>query len=209
MDSPITFPSAALKTSSFDSLYFTRDTFAQDRFLQKPVGISHDIIKVPRAQSMQGNSREMKKAFTLIEILIIVAFLGILAAIVLPTLQGQIQKARESTAKDDLRILRNTIEVYAAKHNDVPPGYIGNNPSSTPFAAFLRTQLVMPGHYLPEIPENPFNNKSDIKMIDNVTGFPAAPVETGTYGWIYKPKTKKIRLNWPGIDSAGVAYFNY
>ncbi len=150
-----------------------------------------------------------KYAFTLVELLIVVGIIGILAALVLPTLQGHIQQAKEAAAKDNLRILRNTIEVYAAQHNDVPPGYVGNNPSCTPFAAVLKAQLIIPRQYLPEIPENPFNNKSDIKMIDNVTAFPAAPVETDTYGWIYKPKTKTIRLNWNGKDPAGVAYFDY
>jgi prepilin-type N-terminal cleavage/methylation domain-containing protein len=150
-----------------------------------------------------------KYAFTLVEILIVVAIIGILAAIVLPTLQGHIQQAKEAAAKDNLRTLRNVIEVYAARHNDVPPGYFLNNPSNTPDADDFESQLVTSGHYLSKIPENPFNNKSDIKMIITGTNFPAAPVETGTYGWIYKPGTKKIRLNWPGKDSAGVAYFNY
>jgi prepilin-type N-terminal cleavage/methylation domain-containing protein len=148
-------------------------------------------------------------AFTLVELLIVVAIIGILAAIVLPTLQGHIQQTKESVAKDNLRILRNVIEVYAAKNNGVPPGYPMNNPSNTPLAPEFKSQLVTSEHYLSEIPENPFNNKSDVKMIISGTGFPAAPVETGTYGWIYKPAIKRIRLNWPGTDSAGAAYFNY
>ncbi len=73
--------------------------------------------------------RHTKYAFTLVEILIVVAILGILAAIVLPTFQDHVQQARESAAKDNLRILRNAIEVYAAQHNDVPPGYPNDDQS--------------------------------------------------------------------------------
>ena len=62
----------------------------------------------------------MKKAFTLIEILIVVSILGILSAIVFPEFQAQAQQSRESAAKDNLRILRNAIEIYAAEHNDIP-----------------------------------------------------------------------------------------
>ena len=65
----------------------------------------------------------MKKAFTLVEILIVVAILGILATIALPTFQSHPQEAKESAAKDNLRILRNAIELFTAQHNDVPPGY--------------------------------------------------------------------------------------
>ena len=41
----------------------------------------------------------MKKAFSLIEILIVVAILGILAAVTLPTIQGHITKAKEDTKR--------------------------------------------------------------------------------------------------------------
>jgi prepilin-type N-terminal cleavage/methylation domain-containing protein len=150
-----------------------------------------------------------KNAFTLVELLIVVAIIGILAAIVLPALQGHIQQAKESVAKDDLRTWRTVIEVYTARHNGVPPGYFNNNLSYTPCYAFLHAHLVTSGHYLSELPENPFNGKKIVKVIINSEDFPTGPVETDTSGWIYKPATKEIRLNWPGKDSAGVAYFNY
>ncbi len=65
----------------------------------------------------------MKKGFTLIEIIIVAALLGILAAIIFPALEGHIQRAKESAAKVDLRILRNAIEYYAAQHKGFAPGY--------------------------------------------------------------------------------------
>ncbi|MHC4545303.1 MAG: type II secretion system protein [Planctomycetota bacterium] len=57
-----------------------------------------------------------RKAFTLVEILIVVTILGILAAVVLPTLQGQTAIARESTAKDSLSTMRTQIEMYKLRH---------------------------------------------------------------------------------------------
>lgn len=150
----------------------------------------------------------MKRAFTLVEILIVVALLGILAAIALPTFQDHIQQARESAAKEDLRILRNTIEVYAAQHNGVPPGYQNDDPSGAVGYQKLAEQLIT-GNYLPDYPENPFNGSKLFKLIQNNEDFPAAPVMTDTYGWIYKAATKTIKLNWSGTDSAGVAYFDY
>ncbi|GAH74356.1 unnamed protein product, partial [marine sediment metagenome] len=72
----------------------------------------------------------MKKAFTLVEILIVVAILGILAAIVIPQFQAHSQEAKEAAAKDNLRILRNAIELYAVQHGGVPPGYPADNPDA-------------------------------------------------------------------------------
>lgn len=151
----------------------------------------------------------MKRAFTLVEILIVVAILGILAAITIPTLKGHIIEAKEAAAKDNLRILRNAIALYAAQHNGIPPGYGNDDTSNPPVFIFLKVQLVDVGHYLSEFPENPFNRIRIVKMISDSEDFPTAPVETSTYGWIYKPATKTIKLNWQGTDSGGVAYFAY
>jgi prepilin-type N-terminal cleavage/methylation domain-containing protein len=150
-----------------------------------------------------------KYAFTLVEILIVVGIIGILAALVLPTLQGHIQQAKEAAAKDNLRILRNTIEVYAAQHNGVPPGYNNDNPTGQPAHFYLMGQLVTQGHYLLEFPKNPFNDTCEVKAIGNNEDFPTEPLMTDVWGWIYKPATKTIKLNQQGTDSQGVAYFDY
>ena len=54
-----------------------------------------------------------KKAFSLIELIIVVAILGILAAIVLPIFQSHSEEAKEAASKDNLRILRNMVQFYA------------------------------------------------------------------------------------------------
>jgi prepilin-type N-terminal cleavage/methylation domain-containing protein len=166
----------------------------------------------------------MKKAFTLVEILIVVAILGIMAAIVIPTFSGHIQQAKEAAAKDDLRILRNAIELYASQHNNVPPGYLFGNSSASPvYLAFVGQMLYSTnkagwtahigtdgyplGPYLSAMPKNTFNDLKTVKMTANGQAMPAQA--TGTYGWICKPVTKDIRLDWPGTDSKGVPYYSY
>ena len=153
----------------------------------------------------------MKKAFTLVELLIVVSILGILGAIVLPAIKANAQEAKESNARTNLHMLRNAIEIFAIQHNDIPPGYLGNNPANNATIAAFSVQLthINFGKYLSEMPENPFNNKYEAMMLQNIDVFPAEPTETDTYGWIYKPATKMIKLNWAGTDSQGAAYFDY
>jgi prepilin-type N-terminal cleavage/methylation domain-containing protein len=151
----------------------------------------------------------MKKAFTLVEILIVVALLGILAAIVIPSIQGHVTEAKESAAKDNLRVLRNSIELYASQHKGVAPGHTSDDSSRQPDSKTFSTQMIGMGKYLPKLPSNPFNGKNAIYFVGNSTNFPAAPFGTTTYGWLYKASTKTIKLNWQGTDSTSAAYFDY
>ena len=66
-------------------------------------------------------------------------------------------------------------------------------------------QLVNDGNYLSKRVENPFSGLIPAKIITNTEAFPTEPVETDGYGWIYKPATKEIRLNWAGTDEDGVS----
>ena len=150
-----------------------------------------------------------KKAFTLVELLIVVSILGILGAIVFPEFQGQIQQSKEAAAKDILRILRNAIELYAAQNNDTPPGYPNNDSTSSTAQVYFFSQLVHAGEYLSERPRNLFNDSYSIVMLNNDDIFPSDPTNTDVFGWIYQPSTRTFKLNWPGTDSEGTSYFDY
>ena len=149
----------------------------------------------------------MKRAFTLVEVMIVVAILGILAAIVMPTFQNSTAKAKESAAKENLQALRIAIARYAIDHNDIPPGYQNGNPSLLVLNSALHYQLIGAGNYLHTFPENPFNGSVDFDVIADDETFPTEP--TGDFGWVYQPATKTIKLNSPGTDSDDVAYFDY
>jgi prepilin-type N-terminal cleavage/methylation domain-containing protein len=164
-------------------------------------------LKRNKIRNTQYEIRNTKYAFTLVEILIVVAILGILAAIVLPTFKGHIIEAKEAAAKDTLRIVRNAIELYATKHDDVPPGYPGDDPSQSPGWIIFWAQIIRDGKYLPSLPKNPFNESEIIKVIPNADELPTEA--TGQFGWIYKPATRDFRIDWPGTDSKGIRFYDY
>jgi len=122
----------------------------------------------------------MKQAFSIVELLIVVAILGILAAIVMPQLQSQAMQAKEATVKDNLRVLRSAIELYAAKHTGVAPGYKDNDPTTAPGSDYFRQHTMVDSHYSVKMPVNPFNNMDTIKMLGNSEAFPAEA--TGNFG---------------------------
>jgi prepilin-type N-terminal cleavage/methylation domain-containing protein len=70
----------------------------------------------------------MKRAFTLIELLIVVAIIAILAAIAVPNfLEAQV-RSKISRVKSDLRTLATAIESYMIDNNNV----IGSNDAKIP-----------------------------------------------------------------------------
>lgn len=63
----------------------------------------------------------MKKAFTLIELLIVVAIIAILAAIAVPNFLEAQTRAKVSRARSDLRSTATALESYRVDNNKYPP----------------------------------------------------------------------------------------
>ena len=58
------------------------------------------------------NRRSNQKGFTLIELLIVVAIIGILAAIAIPQFASYRQKAFNSASQSDLKTVRTSLEGF-------------------------------------------------------------------------------------------------
>jgi general secretion pathway protein G len=88
--------------------------------------------------------------FTLLELLIVVALIGILTALAVPTFRQTPTKAKEAVLKEDLYTLRDVIDQYFSDKGKYP--------------ATLET-LVEDG-YLRKIPVDPFTESSDTWQIE-------------------------------------------
>ena len=176
----------------------------------------------PRALGVRRGRRG--RAFTLIELLLVISILGIVGAIVVPKFSDASHTAKENVLKDELRYLRTQVVVFKAQHRDVAPGYPAGNPTAAPTEGDFVQQMTQvtddrcatgstPAHkfgpYVQKMPPNPINNLSSVTVVPNGQAMPPPGFPNNTTGWIFKPQTLELLPNSTGTDKDGTRFIDY
>ncbi len=90
-------------------------------------------IEAPRPQASK------RKAFTLVELLVVIAVIGILIAMLLPAVQQVREAARRITCTNNLRQLSMAVTNYHSSHFKFPPGSVIGQGAG--WSAFILDQL--------------------------------------------------------------------
>ena len=116
-----------------------------------------------------------RSGFTLIEILIVVAILGILAAIVVPQFSGATKEAKRSGLMTMVQSLRTQIEHYRLQHNDDLPNLVANWDQLTLYTDVsgntspAKVGNFIYGPYMQLAPKNPFIIAANASTVLNGT----------------------------------------
>lgn len=62
-----------------------------------------------------------KKGFTLIELVVVVAILGVLSMLVVPNVINRIDEARNAVLNANIKVINNAIRMYYFEKGDYPP----------------------------------------------------------------------------------------
>lgn len=135
-----------------------------------------------------------RRAFTLVEILIVVVLLAILAATIVPQFSSSTKDAQESSAAFSLQGLRSQIEIYKAQHSGQTPTTLDKLTVRTNSQGTTGTDAVSYpfGPYMPHVPENPFNQQ---RTVEAISSYPPSSVGASTSGWLYHSTSGNVFLN--------------
>lgn len=136
------------------------------------------------------------RAFTLVEILIVVIILGILAAIIMPSLAKAGEEAAISATYTDLQKLRRAVGVYRVRYGELPPitegDATGIDDGSGPWGPLVDVMddEGKPGQFFKQAPVNSYMGGPNARRV----GFASGPdiQWQEEVGWLYNPDNGEV-----------------
>ena len=150
-----------------------------------------------------GKIPRIRKGFTLIELMLVVAIIGLLAAIALPKFANLVIKAKEASIKGKLGALRSAASIYYADNE----GAYGN-PSDLSGLLVPRYMDSIPAITIPTHSAHPLRNGGYIDDLfvsgpgdwNNPAGIP------DLCAWYYCCLDGNLRVNCTHTDSKGTTW---
>jgi general secretion pathway protein G len=138
---------------------------------------------------MRTPTRHRQSGFTLLELIIVIAIIGILATIAMPALKNMPVRAKESVLKTNLRTLRDMIDQYYGDKGKYPTAL---------------SALVDEG-YVRRLPVDPITKSSDtwVPVFEQIDpDHPPAETDTDPS----KPGIVDVHSGAPGNSLDGTPY---
>ena len=151
------------------------------------------------------------KAFTLVEILIVVIILAILAGVTIPQIVGVTDVSRETNLKENLSKIRAQLQVYRNQHDAFPAGdefadQMTRYTNSQGEVADTEDEDHRYGPYLEQMPSNPVTGDGTVRTAtDAGQHYPPGDADAG---WWYNEVTGRFYadLTDQHIDEHGNRY---
>lgn len=142
------------------------------------------------------------RAFTLIELLIVVGIIAILAAIAVPNLLEAQVRAKVARAKAEMKTIATGLESYAVDHNKYAPNYDAGIYGVSPLSEYMSYAcLTTPIAYLTSAPTDPF--RPDIKQPEREKFYEYVEVDSVMNSIAYPQPNRDV---WSGTGMRWLVY---
>lgn len=119
-----------------------------------------------------------KRGFTLLEILVVIAIIGLLMGLLVPTLSTYLSQSREQATETKLQTISTGLSSYNGTYGDYPPTYLGDL-SGESFNQINRGSESLTACLMSEKREGPwidwpvedYSNTDDDRAAENITGW--------------------------------------
>jgi len=117
-----------------------------------------DIVNVVRSNELRVSGRRTASAFTLVELMVVIALIALLASLLLPALSKARGRAQALACVNNARQLLSAWHLYATDHGDSLPYNLGGVPKAGSVSA--RTDLNWVNSVLDWTTSNPDNTNT-------------------------------------------------
>lgn len=169
-----------------------------------------------------------RRAFSLVELVIVIVILGIVAAIAIPRISSGSRNAGESALRANLATIRNAIDWYYGEHGNTFPGAKGDGVNGDNSEGAFINQLTQYsnssggvsdtkdaahpfGPYIrgsfPKLPVGANAGKATVTVVTDASPLAASPGDGN--GWKYSTATGQVIANVTDAGADTVTYDTY
>lgn len=125
----------------------------------------------PKTSFSDGEPKRGEAGFTLMELMVVVAIIGILVSMAVPTYRSAVERAKETVLRQNLYVLRDCIDQYYADKGKYPDSL----------------EALVDEGYLRHLPVDPMTERSDWVTVPYTGNEPGQlePTEGETGGGIW------------------------